>query len=119
MPSGHFTTDHPSLCAQVTGSGSDPENMETGTQAPQSTKTSPTLVSGPGEKNYPWEPRLEGLILVANLWTKMGRGRCKPLYTAPSCQPCPAQVFCNETNHARIPSGPGPWVLTVGEAEMA
>lgn len=71
MPSGHFTTDHPSVCAQVTGSESDPENIETGTQALQSTVTSLTLVSGPGERNYPC---LEGLTLVANLWTKMGRG---------------------------------------------
>lgn len=85
-----------SLCAQVTGAGSDPENMEAGTQVLQSTETSPAFVSGAGVRNYPWEPCLEGLILVANLQgTKMGRGRGKPLYTAPSCQPCPAQVSCN------------------------
>lgn len=28
VQSGHFTTAHPFDCAQVTGSGSDPENTE-------------------------------------------------------------------------------------------
>lgn len=54
--SGQFTTAHPFDCAQVTGSGSDPENMGTDTHALQSTETSPALVSGAGERNYPWEP---------------------------------------------------------------
>lgn len=99
MQSGRFTTAHPFACAQVTGSGSDPENMETGACF-VTTETFPAFVSGDGERNYPWEPCLEGLISVDNLRTKMGEGsgagRCKPLYTAPSCQPCPTQVNCNE-----------------------
>lgn len=58
------------VVARVTGSGSDSENI-----ALQSTETSLAFVSGAGERNYHWESCLEGLILVANLRTKMGRGR--------------------------------------------
>lgn len=114
VQSGHSTANQP-FVAQVTGSGTDPENMVL-----QSTETALAFASGAGKRNYPWEPRLEGLVLVANLRTQMGRGEGVNPSTLPlAASPAQRRSSANEAKHARNPSGSGPWVLTVGEAEMA
>lgn len=48
VQSGRFTTAHPFVCAQVTGSGSDPENMETGALSPLRPLLHPCLGMGRG-----------------------------------------------------------------------
>lgn len=48
VQSGCFTTAHPFACAQVTGSGSDPENMETGALSPLRPLLHPCLGMGRG-----------------------------------------------------------------------